>query len=180
MGVYSAQYHQNTNELSSIVESANGEDVFGCCSIVLQLEGNDSILSFRRDSNYTADIKVEKINWHGIPAIKQYKEEQGYFTHAIITNDGWMIGMGGIDDGEDSKKCEDIASDGVEGNTGCGLLLGQVQIENVGIGQIQTHAAEMLDHGGERPQAFRAGCQDEHQKLRGYKQEAGQTKGLDP
>ena len=109
MGVYSAQYHQNTNEVSSIVESANGEDVFGCCSIVLQLEGNDSILSFRRDSNYTADIKVEKINWHGIPAIKQYKEEQGYFTHAIITNDGWMIGMGGLDDGEDSKKCEDIA-----------------------------------------------------------------------
>lgn len=109
MGVYSAQYHENATEVSGIVESANGDDVFGCCSIVLQLDGNDGMISFRRDSNYTADIKVEKINWHGIPVIKQSKEDQGYFTHVIITHDGWMIGMGGIDDGEDSKKCEDIA-----------------------------------------------------------------------
>lgn len=109
MGVYSAQYHENATEVSGIVESANGDDVFGCCSIVLQLGGNDGMMSFRRDSNYTADIKVEKINWHGIPVIKQSKEDQGYFTHVIITHDGWMIGMGGIDDGEDSKKCEDIA-----------------------------------------------------------------------
>ena len=109
MGVYSAQYHENATEVSGIVESANGDDVFGCCSIVLQLDGNDGMMSFRRDSNYTADMKVEKINWHGIPVIKQSKEDQGYFTHAIITHDGWMIGMGGIDDGEDSKKCEDIA-----------------------------------------------------------------------
>ncbi|WP_295602853.1 hypothetical protein [uncultured Methanobrevibacter sp.] len=109
MGVYSAQYHENATEVSGIVESANGDDVFGCCSIVLQLDGNDGMMSFRRDSNYTADIKVEKINWHGIPVIKQSKEDQGYFTHVIITHDGWMIGMGGIDDGEDSKKCEDIA-----------------------------------------------------------------------
>ena len=109
MGVYSAQYHDNATEVSGIVESANGDDVFGCCSIVLQLDGNDGMISFRRDSNYTADIKVEKINWHGIPVIKQSKEDQGYFTHVIITHDGWMIGMGGIDDGEDSKKCEDIA-----------------------------------------------------------------------
>ena len=109
MGVYSAQYHENATEVSGIVESANGDDVFGCCSIVLQLDGNDGMMSFRRDSNYTADIKVEMINWHGIPVIKQSKEDQGYFTHVIITHDGWMIGMGGIDDGEDSKKCEDIA-----------------------------------------------------------------------
>ena len=109
MGVYSAQYHENATEVSGIVESANGDDVFGCCSIVLQLDGNDGMISFRRDSNYTADMKVEKINWHGIPVIKQSKEDQGYFTHVIITHDGWMIGMGGIDDGEDSKKCEDIA-----------------------------------------------------------------------
>ena len=41
MGVYSAQYHENATEVSGIVESANGDDVFGCCSIVLQLDGND-------------------------------------------------------------------------------------------------------------------------------------------
>ena len=45
MGVYSAQYHQNNNDVSSIVENANGDDVFGCCSIVLQMDGNDSMMS---------------------------------------------------------------------------------------------------------------------------------------
>lgn len=109
MGVYSAQYHQNTDDMANIVESANGEDVFGCCSIVYQIDDNHTIMSFRRDSNVTSDIHIDRINWHGIPAIKQFKEEGGYFSHVIVTNSGWVIGMGGIDDGENSHKCEDIA-----------------------------------------------------------------------
>ena len=68
-------------------------------------------MSFRRDSNVTSDINIESIEWHGIPAIKQYKTEEGYFCHVIITQDGWMIGMGGIDDGSDSEKCENITAE---------------------------------------------------------------------
>lgn len=84
---------------------------FGCCSIILQENGTDSIMSFRRDSDISADIKIENIDWHGISAIKQYKTDGKYFSHVIITKDGWMIGFGGIDDGVDSERCENISAE---------------------------------------------------------------------
>lgn len=106
-GAYSAYNHQNTDALPVV---GNETDSFGCCSIVLQLEGNNSLMSYRRDSNVTADIFIEEVDWHGIPAIKQYKTDYGYFNHVIVTHDGWVIGLGGIDDGEDSQICENITA----------------------------------------------------------------------
>lgn len=106
-GVYSVYDHQNNDAMPVV---SNQTDEFGCCSIVLQLEGNDTLMSYRRDSNVTADVHIEKVNWHGIPAIKQYKTDQGYFNHVIITADGWVIGLGGIDDGIDSEICENITA----------------------------------------------------------------------
>ncbi len=109
-GVYSAFNHQNNDDI--LINSINGNitDEIGCCSIVVQLEDNHTLMSYRRDSNVTADVHIEKINWHGIPAIKQYKTEEGYFCHVIITKDGWVIGLGGIDDGIDNEKCENITA----------------------------------------------------------------------
>jgi hypothetical protein len=89
----------------------NETDESGCCSVVLQLEGNDTIMSYRRDANLTADIHIEQVDWHGHPAIKQYKTDHGYFNHIIVTNDGWVIGLGGVDDGEDNQRCENITSE---------------------------------------------------------------------
>lgn len=97
-------------------DNFDDDDVFGCCSIILQEDGNNSIMSFRRDSNITADVHIENVNWHGMPAIKQYKEDGGYFCHVIITKDGWMIGYGGIDDGIDSEKCENITAEMINDN----------------------------------------------------------------
>ena len=104
IGVSSAYTSQSSQQVIS--DDTAG---FGCCSIILQEDGTDSIMTFRRDSNVTADIKIENIDWHGIPAIKQYKTDGKYFSHVIITDDGWMIGFGGIDDGADSEKCENIS-----------------------------------------------------------------------
>ena len=95
---------------------SNGTDEFGCCSIILQEDGTDSIMTFRRDSNVDADIRIENIDWHGIPAIKQYKTDGKYFSHVIITKDGWMIGFGGIDDGVGSEKCENISFEMINDN----------------------------------------------------------------
>lgn len=106
-GVYSAYNHQNTDVMPVI---SNETNAFGCCSIVLQLEGNDTLMSYRRDSNVTADVFIEEVNWHGIPSIKQYKTDYGYFNHVIVTHDGWVIGLGGVDDGEDSEICENITA----------------------------------------------------------------------
>ena len=114
ISIFGASYalnHQNTNNNQVFINDNNDTDIFGCCSIVLQEDGSDSIMTFRRDSNITADIHIENVNWHGIPAIKQYKTDEGYFSHVIITKDGWMIGFGGIDDGADSEKCENITAE---------------------------------------------------------------------
>jgi len=104
---YSAYTYQNNDAIPVV---SNETDVFGCCSIVLQLDGNETLMSYRRDSNVTADVFIEKIDWHGHPAVKQYKTKEGYFNHVIVTNDGWVIGLGGIDDGIDSELCENITA----------------------------------------------------------------------
>jgi hypothetical protein len=109
-GTFTASNLDNSEDLHVTSDFSNQTDVFGCCSIVLQLDGNDTMMSYRRDSNVTADVYIEKVNWHGIPAIKQYKEEYGYFNHVIVTNNGWVIGLGGIDDGKDSEICENITA----------------------------------------------------------------------
>lgn len=106
IGAYASDYQ----DISRVLEENDESDLTGCCSIVLQLDGNNSMMSFRRDANLTAEIYIEEIDWHGMKAIKQYKTEGGYFCQVIITSNGWMIGYGGIDDGEDNQKIEEITA----------------------------------------------------------------------
>ena len=127
-GVYAILDHQNTD--NPIVDSVknNDTDASGCCSVVVQLENNSSILSYRRDANSTADIHIEQVDWHGYKAIKQYKVDYGYFNHVIVTSDGWIIGLGGIDDGIDNERCENITAEMVnENNTISQDKLEQIQ-----------------------------------------------------
>ena len=109
-GAYAIFDNQNTDNTIANYIDTNETDDSGCCSVVLQLENNSSILSYRRDANLTADIHIEQVDWHGYQAIKQYKVDYGYFTHVIITSDGWVIGLGGIDDGIDNQRCENITA----------------------------------------------------------------------
>lgn len=106
-GAYSSSNH---DDLGFISPNDNETD-FGCCSIVLQEDGNNTLMSHRRDSNLDADIHIENIDWHGHKAIKQYKTSDGYFCHVIITSDGWVIGQGGIDDGPDNELVENISAE---------------------------------------------------------------------
>lgn len=106
-----AVYSSSIQEDIGLNSLSNNETDVGCCSIVLQLEGNHTIMSHRRDSNSTAEIFIENVDWHGHKAIKQYKTDKGYFCHAIITSDGWVIGFGGIDDGPNSEKIENITAE---------------------------------------------------------------------
>lgn len=108
ISIFSTSYGLNYSDEFILNNSTNYE--LGCCSIALQLDGNNSIMTFRRDSDLDADIHIEQINWHGIPVIKQYKTDHKYFCHVIITNNGWTIGLGGIDDGIDNKRCENITA----------------------------------------------------------------------
>lgn len=110
LGVCAMDNQHEIHDIQQVLNETNASDLTGCCSVAMQLDGNDSIFSFRRDANLTADIYIEEIDWHGIQAIKQYKTTGDYFCQVIITSDGWTIGFGGIDDGPDNEKMEEIAS----------------------------------------------------------------------
>ena len=111
LGLAYASNFENLSDDIVIVNNTTDDPLFGCCSIVFQMDGNDTLMSYRRDSNVTADVHIEKVIWHGIPAIKQYKTDGGYFNHVIITDNGWVIGLGGINDGASNEKCENITAD---------------------------------------------------------------------
>lgn len=125
VGVYSADTHENIN--MPPINETNESALFGCCSIVCQLDGNNSISSFRRDANYSADIHIEEIDWHGKPAIKQYKTDGKYFCQFIVTSDGWVIGYGGLDDGADNQRIENMTADMVLNNTISNSTLQRIQ-----------------------------------------------------
>ena len=118
IGAFSVSNYQNNDDLPVVFEKNNETDMIGCCSIILQEDGNDTLMSYRRDSDLDADIHIEKINWHGMPVIKQYKTDNNYFCHVIITENGWVIGLGGTDDGIDNQIAENITADMItEDNT---------------------------------------------------------------
>ena len=116
-------------DIQKIIEDNNASDMTGCCSVILQQDGANSIMSFRRDAESYADIYIEKLDdWHGKQAIKQYKTSGGYFCQVIITSDGWIIGYGGIDDGPDNEKIENITGGMInENNTISEDALAQIQ-----------------------------------------------------
>lgn len=78
---------------------------------MVHLGDNHDIISYRRDAEYPADIIIEKTNFKGHDAIHEYKENGGYFTHLIITKEGWIIGIGGKDDPSINKKLEKLGSE---------------------------------------------------------------------
>lgn len=112
-GAYSTFIHDN-EVLNS--PNTNETDMVGCCSIILQLDGNDTLMSYRRDSDLDADIHIENVDWHGYNVIKQYKTDNNYFCHVIITSDGWVIGLGGTDDGIDNQIAENITAEMIKPN----------------------------------------------------------------
>jgi len=77
---------------------------------------NHDIIAYRRDAGYPADIKIEKATFGGYNAIHQYKTENGYFNHLIITEHGWIIGIGGRDNATINKKLEKLGIDIISKN----------------------------------------------------------------
>ena len=109
LGVYAENTQQNMADIKAILEDIDSSELIGCCSVVAQLDENNSMMSFRRDANLTADIYIEQIDWNGTQAIKQYKTTGDYFCQVVITSDGWIFGFGGVDDGPDNEQMEKIA-----------------------------------------------------------------------
>lgn len=87
-----------------------------CSSAVLQVSDNEGVICVRRDAANAADIYIESGSWGDIGYLKQYKTSGGYFSHAIVTSNGWLIGNGGVTDGAAFRQIESIASEMVVTN----------------------------------------------------------------
>ena len=87
------------------------EDGTGCCSVIIHIKHGHDIVSYRRDSGYAANVLIEKINFNGQTAIIEYKTQKGYFCHVIITQNGWIISIGGKDGPNTNEMLEKLGSD---------------------------------------------------------------------
>ncbi len=87
-----------------------------CSSAVFQVSDNEGVICVRRDATNAADIHIEDGKWGDIGYLKQYKTSGGYFSHAIVTSNGYLIGNGGVTDGSVFRQIESIASEMVVNN----------------------------------------------------------------
>lgn len=88
-----------------------------CCSVVLHVNKDSHVFAFRRDSSYSANLYIKKINIGAKEGIKEYKTRNGYFLHSLVTEDGWYVGNGGPDIVYINKGLENIAVNMISKNT---------------------------------------------------------------
>lgn len=117
IAVSAGDFQYELHDLQTILNNNDVDDMTGCCSVVLQEDGNNSVISFRRDAENMADIFIVNETWHGKQVLKQYKTSAGYFCQVIVTNDGWVIGYGGMDDGPDNEHIENITGKMIQNST---------------------------------------------------------------
>ena len=94
------------------IQTSFSEDV-GCTSVIMQVAENDSAISFRRDSPRATTLNIIEEQWGNRTAVKQFTNDADdlYFCHVIITDDGWIVGDGGQNDGPRNKEIEVKAKD---------------------------------------------------------------------
>lgn len=114
----------------------------GCASIYIQVNSNEGVGGFRRDSTYAANLYIKVSKWHGRTAIKQYKTTNSYFFHMITTSDGWIIGTGGADNPGINKAIENVAGKIVKSGKIQKSLLKKIQgyEKSLGIGHFAIKA----------------------------------------
>lgn len=81
-----------------------------CSSIILQVSDNESVSSFRRDENDSAEIFIDEGSGGNLSYIKQHKKTGGEFFQCLITENGYVIGVGGGTDGHYNEEMENITS----------------------------------------------------------------------
>ena len=81
--------------------------------------------------------------------------------------------------GQQAKESEDVAANGIEGNAGSGVLFGQVHIQDVGIGEVQTYAEQMLADAHRNIDPCAVGRHKEEDNFRGYPDQRSKTERLD-
>jgi hypothetical protein len=82
--------------------------VHGDCSAVLVRTHGGYAVAYRRDATYRATLHLEVTTWAGREALREYKLRNGRFCHTVITEDGWVITIGGADDESVNRGLEEL------------------------------------------------------------------------
>ncbi|WP_296891065.1 hypothetical protein [uncultured Methanobrevibacter sp.] len=88
---------------SNISEDVNQSD--DCASSVIQIDDENFVFTFRRDSSYQLCVDIV----HQDEGILQYKCDSSYFIHSFIGDNGWVFGSGGLDSPFASEMAEAFA-----------------------------------------------------------------------
>ena len=94
------------NQVSDFSSADPDED---CSSNIIQIDENHTVSSFRRDSSRHATLFIG-----GDGEMRQEKLDVTYFTHMIITKEGWVLGNGGLDMPYLNERIEGIARKMIE------------------------------------------------------------------
>ena len=96
-------------------------------------------------------------------------------AHGVISGNGADPGTH-----DQTKECKDIAAYGIEGEVGGGILRGQIHVQNVAIGDIQTYIDHLLEEGVRNVEEGCFGGHTEVNKFCRNHEEHGDSEGLDP
>ncbi|MCQ2964496.1 MAG: hypothetical protein MJ203_02900 [archaeon] len=112
-----------------------------CSSIICQGKNNEEVMAFRRDAPTAATIYVKPVLWGKRVVLIQYKYHS-YFSHCMVTSDGWVMGNGGIDNYARTKKLEKIFRKMVEHNSFSSYYLKKIKSMYSSLGHVAIKAPD--------------------------------------
>lgn len=99
------------NKANLAVDPTLSDNDSGCASVIVHVKPGLDVVSYRRDSNDSADTIIQEMNISNQKAVREYKTQGGNFTHIIITDGGWIICIGGKDDPDLNNELIKLAGD---------------------------------------------------------------------
>ena len=89
----SVDYNMDTTDSLEVLNDTES----GCCSFIIQEENNETVYGFRQDSPLNGyGVRIKNETWHDMDIIREDIDTEGsYFTHCIITENGWIMSQGG-------------------------------------------------------------------------------------
>lgn len=90
---------------------SNTKDDAECASVIIYSDNNSSTYGYRRDSTDSSDQYINKIKVTGEGGLMENNNVEGKksvisFIHSLVLDNGWYIGIGGLDNPTINKKLE--------------------------------------------------------------------------
>lgn len=116
-----------------VYETISETDTFNiseseCCSFVIQENGR-TVYGFRQDGAMKGHgLEINALTWNGLNVLKQEIDTgYEYFSHCIITENGWVIGQGGSQYNQSCKNIEQLAAKMISSNDISPVYLKQIK-----------------------------------------------------